>query len=305
MLPNFLCIGAQRAGTTWLNQVLSTHPQVWTPPVKELHYFNFKSIAPSILAHAHQPLMRYRARVLLYRMLREARRGQDIRWYLRYFFLPRSDSWYRSLFRPQQGQIAGEATPEYSILDASAVAEMYRLMPDLKIILLLRDPIERTWSQANQKYRQIINKGAHTDEAVLHTFMQEEHPHQRSSYCDILQVWESIYPPQQIFIGFFEQIAENPVGLLHDICAFLEIDNPEPDLYSPIVHQRVNPGAEKKPSAHWGRYLAQRYYQQIESLHDRFDNASTKKWLTNAQNYLNLLFSIVISSTQLALYIEL
>ena len=38
--PDFLVIGAQRAGTTWLHRVLSEHPALWLTPVKELHYFD-------------------------------------------------------------------------------------------------------------------------------------------------------------------------------------------------------------------------------------------------------------------------
>ena len=39
-LPDFLGIGAQKAGTTWLALNLGVHPQVWLPPIKELHYFD-------------------------------------------------------------------------------------------------------------------------------------------------------------------------------------------------------------------------------------------------------------------------
>src|SRR5689334_16087334 len=38
--PDFLCIGAQKAGTSWLYQQLEPHPDFWMPPVKELHYFD-------------------------------------------------------------------------------------------------------------------------------------------------------------------------------------------------------------------------------------------------------------------------
>jgi hypothetical protein len=40
MYPNFLGIGAQKSGTTWLHDNLARHPQVWLPPVKEIHYFD-------------------------------------------------------------------------------------------------------------------------------------------------------------------------------------------------------------------------------------------------------------------------
>src|SRR5436189_2997752 len=38
--PDFVCIGAHKAGSTWLYQQLDSHPDFWMPPVKELHYFD-------------------------------------------------------------------------------------------------------------------------------------------------------------------------------------------------------------------------------------------------------------------------
>src|SRR3954451_6343376 len=38
--PDFICIGAQKAGTGWLYEQLRAHPDFWVPPIKELHYFD-------------------------------------------------------------------------------------------------------------------------------------------------------------------------------------------------------------------------------------------------------------------------
>src|SRR2546423_15689927 len=38
--PDFICIGAQKAGTGWLYEQLRNHPDFWMPPMKELHYFD-------------------------------------------------------------------------------------------------------------------------------------------------------------------------------------------------------------------------------------------------------------------------
>src|SRR5215471_4218872 len=38
--PDFLCVGAQKAGTSWLYQQLEPHPDFWMPPLKELHYLD-------------------------------------------------------------------------------------------------------------------------------------------------------------------------------------------------------------------------------------------------------------------------
>ena len=40
MLPHFLCIGSQKAGTSWLFEQIRQHPDIWMPPIKELHYFD-------------------------------------------------------------------------------------------------------------------------------------------------------------------------------------------------------------------------------------------------------------------------
>ncbi len=46
MYPRFLVIGAQKAGTTWLDRNLRTHPQIWVPPEKEIHYFDLPRPLP-------------------------------------------------------------------------------------------------------------------------------------------------------------------------------------------------------------------------------------------------------------------
>ena len=40
MFPDFLVIGGQKCGTTWLQDNLEQHPQIWLPPTKEVHYFD-------------------------------------------------------------------------------------------------------------------------------------------------------------------------------------------------------------------------------------------------------------------------
>ncbi len=46
--PDFICIGAQKAGPSWLRANLQKHPQIWMPSVPELHYFD-ESLVPSML----------------------------------------------------------------------------------------------------------------------------------------------------------------------------------------------------------------------------------------------------------------
>ena len=284
MFPQFMCIGAQKAGTTWLHHNMIDHAEIWLPPIKELHYFNKLSREPALIALAREPLSRFRLRRLLRRARKEMLTGQSIGWYMNYFLMPRSDRWYGSLFTPAPGQIAGELTPEYSILDLDVVQRIHRQMPDLKVIYLLRNPIERTWSQVNRKHRQALLGDDFNDDTVIEEFMQQEHPHARSYYFRNLEVWESVFPQEQIFVGFYEQVQDEPETLLRDIYQFLGVDASQKYIHRPS-EKKVNVGRYEPIPRRWGRFLAERYYGQIQSLHKRFANAATSSWLSMAEEY--------------------
>src|SRR5687768_1771937 len=105
--PDFLVIGAHRAGTTWLHRVLRKHPALWLPPVKELHYFDQLTAD-----RTWQDKKRW------FRALRSGRRIFDP-WHIGYLFGKRSDAWYANLFRRAQerGYLTGEITPAYATLN--------------------------------------------------------------------------------------------------------------------------------------------------------------------------------------------
>lgn len=284
MYPQFMCIGAQKAGTTWLHHNMQDHAEIWLPPVKELHYYDILSHEPTVIAMMRDPLSRFLVKRLLRRARREMLAGKWLNWYPKYFFVPRSDRWYGTLFTPGVGQIAGELTPGYSILDRPIVERIHRKMPDLKVIYLLRNPIERTWSQLNRKHRQAVYGENFDSDEVIEAFMAQTHPHARSSYLRNLEVWESVFPKEQIFIGFYEQVKEEPEVLLRAIYQFLGVDASDKYIHRP-AEKKVNVGRYDPIPARWAGVLAQRYYGQIESLHKRFANQSTASWLAMADEY--------------------
>ncbi len=212
---------------------------------------------------------------------------QNIAWHTRYFLLPRTEKWYASLFSPRKGQIADEVTPNYASINEKTVGRVYALMPDIKIIYLLRNPIQRMWSWAAHSYsEQFGYQGLHTiSDHTIMKFLQKEKHLGDSQYFTNLQRWERFYPKKQIFIGFFEQIADNPCQQLKDIYAFLELDFSEQ--YIPdIVHQKVKARQYPEIPEHFAHYLAQQLYGEIEQLHQRFDNEYTENWLHYALKYL-------------------
>jgi Sulfotransferase family len=155
-LPDFIGIGAQKAGTTWLGHNLQLHPDVWMPRNRELHYFDDRINEPKNpisrlygkmtgKGHVHR---RWRRQVRG-RLRSHSNRlpGQDLLWDLRYYTGAPGDRWYASLFEPGRGKMKGEITPAYSTLRLDDVAYVHDLVPEAKIIFMMRNPIERAWSQ--------------------------------------------------------------------------------------------------------------------------------------------------------------
>ena len=146
MYPDFIGIGAQKAGTTWLYRNLRAHPEIWMPKEKEIHYFDekikLKDGLWSRLRGEDPADQRWRRQAGV--RIKRFPKGfslQDLAWDLRYFFGRPDDEWYASLFEQGRGKITGETTPDYSILDREMVAHVHDLMPRAKIVFMVRNPI--------------------------------------------------------------------------------------------------------------------------------------------------------------------
>lgn len=284
MYPNFLCIGAQKAGTTWLDLNFRHHPHIKMTPVKEIHYFDEPSTMPIITRVITDKWWRIRLKHPLWRSLKE-RRKEDLQWFLRFFFLPRNENWYSSLFTPGVGQISGEVTPGYASLNENMVARFHDLMPNLGIIYLLRNPILRTWSQAALHFRIRGRKLENVrDEELFETFGLDW-VSRHSYYLRNLEKWEKFYPENQIFIGFFDQLSENPRDLLRNIYNFLEVDSSQ-NVIPDSADRKMNSGKYPEIPIRFSGYLAHKYYDQIKQLHTRFANRYTADWLEFAEKCL-------------------
>src|SRR3954452_15598229 len=122
--PDFLVIGAQRAGTTWLHRVLRQHPRLWLPPVKELHYFDKLATTRTYLDAKERRRVRMKGLLSL------------DPWLFRYWFGRRGDRWYAKLFdaAQQNGLLAGEITPAYATLDEQVLRRIERINGEVKLI---------------------------------------------------------------------------------------------------------------------------------------------------------------------------
>ncbi|MDD5271704.1 MAG: sulfotransferase [Methylovulum sp.] len=290
MIPDFLVIGAQKSGTTWLDRNLRNHPNIWLPPEKEIHFFDFPPLIPFFfLLFAPMRPVRHWAKN---RMLRDWKKvcdgEQACAWYIRYYFGVRTQGWYVSLFKPAAQQCCGEVTPRYAILSEAKIAKVHALMPDAKIIYLLRNPIERIWSDLAMFSRpKFGSQGLQADDdAAIQRFISNASHQASSRYVRNLERWGTFYPPEQMFIGFQGQIRDNPEQLLKDVCQFLAVDASDEHI-SKMAKQRINSHDYPDMPPGIAKALAKLFISDIEMLHQRFDNEYTAQWLASAQGYLD------------------
>lgn len=285
MLPTFLGIGAQRSGTTWMYEQLRLHPEIWLTPVKEVHYFD-KRDHLSLLANKHYRKHLHRRLYTYLQVFTELKLTNlhYISWDLNYFLNKRDTRWYVSIFRPGPGQIAGEITPAYMTLDIDVVKEIRQLNPAMKIIFLMRDPIERAWSGAvkslaRDQKRKITDI---SDEDFMHYF-ERKGAILRGDYINALDIWENVFGPHQIHIDFMDEIQKKPEDVIRRLYRFLEVSDNE-NLIPKNLKRKVNStdGYKTAIPERFESYLAQRYLAQLEILNKRF-GGHTKTWLQHAK----------------------
>ena len=268
--PDFLIISPPKTGTTWLSQNLSSHPEIYIPAIKEIHYFSVYW------------------------------REFDINWYLRHF--------QKAGLRRK-----GDATP-YADLPLYVIRGIKRRFPRLKLIFLMRDPIERAWSQTKHDYR--FRQGTFSD----YSGSFEEIPDQKfiqnltavssvkvGDYLLCLKRWLSCFDREQIFLGFFEPIKSDPETLFRQVLNHLDVKS-DVDLSSFPISDRIFPGIEKEIPIRLKPYLkaiyAQKTRELIKFLKEQFQISPPSEWdATAAADELDpLLLEEDYKGNQLLLY---
>lgn len=288
--PDFLGIGAPRAGTTWLWTTLRAHPQIWMPPRKELHFFDRPGKYPTArhLQHEHLATRMFRFdrsgrkwwRVLgtdIYYLMTGRNKFSEIPWLLRYHFSRVNDPWYLSLFEGHAGMVRGEITPAYCLLDDEDVKHVHSLLPNVKLLYTLRDPVERAWSQIRfgmGRRGLMVNEDALAEiERRAGTLSQNL----TGDYLGTLKRWMTYYHQEKMFILFQDQIEEDPESLVRNVYQFLGVDASfQPP--SGLLRRKVNASTESDMPPAVRDLLVKKFAPMVRELNEMI-GGYTAKWL--------------------------
>jgi hypothetical protein len=207
LLPDFVIIGAAKAGTTSLFGKLSEHPFVVPASVKEVHYFDY---------HYY--------------------RGED--WYRRHF----PTSMQRAAFAAEHGMpfMTGEASPSYIAHDFAPLRIAGRI-PDVKIVVSLRNPVDRAYSQFQMRRRDgdeplesfaeaVAAEGgrlagelarAKADRRYISQALADWSYLKRGRYAEQLERWFALFAREQLHVLTLEDLSSDPQGTLDGVHEFL------------------------------------------------------------------------------------
>lgn len=268
--PDFIGIGVQKGGTWWLRENLARHPGVWMPPLRELHYFDrplpWGELPPA--AAADRLADPHRLAAALARCRQGAVAGNAARaWWAVHEFLDQDDDWYRLLFAAAPPEcLVGEITPRYAICGDAEIAHMHAVAPAARVILLLRHPVQRFWSQCRMKHADgSLPPG---DPAAMRLF---DTPNGRAQgeYGGTIRRFCRHYDPARVLVVFYDAIAREPRATLRGICDFLGIQAEPID--DDRACERVNAAADPSPMPESLRGRIEAAYRaEMESLAEVF-----------------------------------
>lgn len=217
MMPTFLIVGAAKCGTTSVYEYLRQHPEVYVSPVKEPKFFSRVARRTDFGGPGDQDDMRRHTVTSL---------GE-----------------YRSLFRDAPGHRAvGEASTLY-LYDPTSPDEILNALPSVKIVAILRHPVERAYSnflymvrRGNEPLRSFADALAAEDQRVADNWMPSWHYRRRGLYGDQVERYLRRFDRQQIRFYLYDDLVEHPARLLKDLFGFLGID----DTFQPDISGRHN-----------------------------------------------------------------
>lgn len=217
MKPNFMIIGAARSGTTSLHKYLEAHPDIFMSDIKEINFFSSNEI--------------YK---------------KGVKWYLRHF-------------RGATERLVGEASTSYTLAPSrdDVPARIHELLGPIKLIYILRDPIDRLLSH----YFHYVQRGQ-MRQSLDDLFTTKTHSiFKQGCYAYQLSRYLAVFPRENIHILTVNQLKNEPEQTVSDLYQFLGVSN---DVSNINVRKSHNANVAVTDKSSFGKKVLAFYHRQVE-----------------------------------------
>lgn len=210
--PDFLIVGAAKAGTTSLYAYLAAHPGVYMSPVKEPHFYSRVEPDPRVAS--------------IYTIVRDERA-------------------YARLFEAAGARLAGEASTSY-LWDPSAPARIADDVPGARVVVMLREPVERAYSHYLNGVREGLEQRSF-ERAVRDDLAGGPPRWGAAMYVDLGRYCEQVRRyldafGDRVHVVFFEELVADVASEFERVCSFLGLDAraapAEPEVHNPYAAPR-------------------------------------------------------------------
>ncbi len=125
---------------------------------------------------------------------------------------------YQRRFAEAGNRTRGEITPSYGVIAPWRIKTIRRLMPDLRLVLIVRNPIDRAWSHALMKTaREHDRAPGDVDDTEFVAQFRSHYSIERGQFSKIIDQWTSIFDEDQLHIAFFDDIVDRPKSMLSEV----------------------------------------------------------------------------------------
>jgi hypothetical protein len=251
-LPTFLGLGSARCASTWMHYVLQSHPQILMTRGKEVSFFGKSCLEMTL---------------------------ED----------------YASAFEPTaekaDAMLRGDISPRYAMLSRGCIARAQRLLPDARLLLVIRNPVDRAWSHAMMHLSYIEKRalGVLPVAAVLRCIEHARHIH-ASDYERIIDDWSEAFGPGSLHVELYDRLCSHPADLLRDVLRHIGADSD----WQPSAQQlqlrywstfevtggQVTEG-DMPEIVRW--YLAMQWREKVRRLNERLDGR-VSAWVEEIEN---------------------
>lgn len=218
MKPNFLVIGAARSGTTSLHKYLESHPDSFMSDVKEINFFSNEK------------------------------------------YWIKGTKWYEKHFNEARAKAVGEASTSYTNFPVikNVPKRIYSYIPDVKLLYVLRDPIDRFLSHYLHRVQRGIEDRSIED--IIENY-PNDHLLWQGRYYTQLKHYLEFFPQDQIFVTTIDDLKSHPEETVKLIFKFLDIDD---SYFNPSFRTRYNVNTDITKKSPFGKKILRFYRENVE-----------------------------------------
>ncbi|GHA61235.1 hypothetical protein GCM10008927_28350 [Amylibacter ulvae] len=272
------CIGAAKAGTTWLHQTLNKHPETHFQHTKEIHYFDSRDWPKAKRLQRAKYTPKHRAKMVMSPLKYLHHRA-----YARALFAARADhrAYKKFILRGAgSAKVVGDFTPAYAALGTNDFATMAGIFPRTHFLYLLRDPVDRAWSNMRMLYYR-HNATKQIDMAKMDNMLSRlmagemQYLDRRGNYAQTIDSVAQAGLTDSLKIAFYENLFEQTT--MDEIHDFIGVTARNVD-----TQKRIFAGVDSPLPDHIRAALMERYASQYRAIADLV-GALPQRWQNHSK----------------------